>query len=230
MVAQVPATPEAGDELAALAQAAASPEAASREGASAPETETGQAEGEDAAERGKVAASEQSTPQAAPPPGPTPQPDAASAPQAEGPNAIPLSSHRPRPTPQPSAGDSAAGSAANQSSALSASPLSGSGSTVAPSDHVDARSRSIDLSGELPRARTTREIRQNFAMLGVIAWFCRALAVLIAAGAVELMLHAKRQQASLVTQLILLLAGLAVAGLAIAVGQIAASVRKQFSR
>jgi len=113
---------------------------------------------------------------------------------------------------------------------MAGSALSG-GSTVAPSAvQIDARSRSIDMTGDLPRARTTREVRQNFAMLGVIAWLSRGLAVLIAAGAVELMLHAKRQEASLVTQLILLGAGLAAAGLGLTVGQVAAAVRKQFSR
>jgi len=168
--------------------------------------------------------------QAAPPPfrpRPTPQPRANSG-QAtpEAPKAIPLSAHRPRPMPQPKPAGGEAD--ASSGSALSAQVLSATPSAATPSAAApETRGRSLDLSeSELPRARTRRQIARIRAQLYVLIWLCRAIAVVIAAGAVELMLHAGRENASILTQAIFLVAGLAASGLAVAVGQIAAKLRQ----
>jgi hypothetical protein len=154
---------------------------------------------------------------------PTPKPRAQGQPATpDAPKAIPLSAHRPRPMPQPkpaaNSGESSSGSALS-AQVLSATPAA-----------AEARGRSLDLrEGELPRARTRRQIARIRAQLQVIVWFCRVIAVVIAGGAVELMLHAGRQNASVLTQAIFLAAGLAAAGLAVAVGQIAAKLRQSLT-
>ncbi len=84
----------------------------------------------------------------------------------------------------------------------------------------------MDATGDLPHARSRRQIERAGAMLNVIAWLSRLLAVLIAAGAVELMLHVGRNGGSWLTRIILLGSGLAVAAIAVAVGQLAATLRK----
>lgn len=164
----------------------------------------------------------ETSPPQSPRPRPTPQPRANSG-QAtpEAPKAIPLSAHRPRPMPQPKPAGGEAD--ASSGSALSAQVLSATPSAAA----LETRGRSLDLSeSELPRARTRRQIARIRAQLYVLIWLCRAIAVVIAAGAVELMLHAGRENASILTQAIFLVAGLAASGLAVAVGQIAAKLRQ----
>ena len=160
------------------------------------------------------------TPKPRPRPTPQPVPNGNETPPPQAPRSIPLSAHRPRPMPQPRPAGTA--DDASPGSALSAQVVSPD-----PAAASEARARSLDVNtGDLPRARTRREIARIRAQLQVLVWLCRGIAVVIAAGAVELMLHAGRHNASVLTQVIFLAAGLAVAGLAVAVGQIAAKVRQ----